>query len=404
MKRLEPARQQYAWGSTAAIPALLGVADDGAPWAEAWYGSHPAGPARVAGGDVLSTLIEAEPERLLGEDIIWRFGRRLPFLLKLIAPEQPLSLQVHPSQAQAAEGYALEEEAGIALDHPSRNYKDTNHKPEMVLALTRFQAVAGFRAPRRAVEVLAGLDSVLARRMRRTLRLNPTRYGIRQVFSDVVSASTRPTPEEISDLVAEIAARFEAGTSPSLRVDSNVLKMAVTFPGDPGIAAALLLNPVTLQPGEALFVPAGSVHAYISGLGVEVMASSDNVLRAGLTAKHIDVPEMLACVDYVAAPPVRPAPEYLSRATRAYYAPVDDFELMVTTVVAADGRLPVPGRGPRILLAVEGAMTLVTQADTQTLAQGEAVFVLAEPGLRVRPHQHRLSVEGEGTLVQADVP
>ena len=396
MKRLEPARQQYAWGSTAAIPALLGVADDGAPWAEAWYGSHPAGPARVAGGDVLSTLIEAEPERLLGEDIIWRFGRRLPFLLKLIAPEQPLSLQVHPSQAQAAEGYALEEEAGIALDHPSRNYKDTNHKPEMVLALTRFQAVAGFRAPRRAVEVLAGLDSVLARRMRRTLRLNPTRYGIRQVFSDVVSASTRPTPEEISDLVAEIAARFEAGTSPSLRVDSNVLKMAVTFPGDPGIAAALLLNPVTLQPGEALFVPAGSVHAYISGLGVEVMASSDNVLRAGLTAKHIDVPEMLACVDYVAAPPVRPAPEYLSRATRAYYAPVDDFELMVTTVVAADGRLPVPGRGPRILLAVEGAMTLVTQADTQTLAQGEAVFGGAA--------QHRLSVEGEGTLVQADVP
>ena len=232
--------------------------------------------------------------------------------------------------------------------------------------------------------------------MRRTLRLNPTRYGIRQVFSDVVSAATRPGPQEIDALVTEIAARFEAGTSPSLRVDSNAVKMADTFPGDPGIAAALLLNPVTLQPGEALFVPAGSVHAYISGLGVEVMASSDNVLRAGLSAKHIDVPEMLACVDYVAAPPVRPAPEYLSRATRAYYAPVDDFELMVTTVVAADGRLPVPGRGPRILLAVEGAMTLVTQADTQTLAQGEAVFVGAD--------ERSLSVEGEGTLVQADVP
>ena len=396
MRRLEPARQQYAWGSTSAIPELLGVADDGAPWAEAWSGSHPAGPARVTGGDALSELIDAEPERLLGEDIIWRFGRRLPFLLKLIAPERPLSLQVHPSQAQAAEGYALEEEAGIALDHPARNYKDTNHKPEMVLALTRFQAVAGFRAPRRAVEVLAGLDSILARRMRRTLRLNPTRYGIRQVFSDVVSAATRPSPEEIDELVAEISVRFEAGMSPSLRVDSNVLKMAGTFAGDPGIAAALLLNPVTLQPGEALFVPAGSVHAYISGLGVEVMASSDNVLRAGLTPKHIDVPEMLACVDYVAAPPVRPAPEYLSRATRAYYAPVDDFELMVTTVVAADGRLPVPGRGPRILLAVEGAMTLVTQADSQTLAQGEAVFIGAD--------ERSLSVEGEGTLIQADVP
>ena len=396
MKRLEPARQQYAWGSTTAIPALLGVADDGAPWAEAWYGSHPAGETQVCGDGPLSALIEAEPERLLGDDVIWRFGRRLPFLLKLIAPEQPLSLQVHPSQAQAAEGYAREDEAGIALDHPARNYKDTNHKPEMVLALTRFQAVAGFQAPRRAVEVLSGLDSPLARRMRRTLRLNPTRYGIRQVFSDVVSAATCPSPQEIDDLVTEIAARFEAGTSPSLRVDSNVLKMAATFPGDPGIAAALLLNPVTLQPGEALFVPAGSVHAYISGLGVEVMASSDNVLRAGLTTKHIDVPEMLACVDYVAAPPVRPAPEYLSRATRAYYAPVDDFELMVTTVVAADGRLPVPGRGPRILLSVEGAMTLVTQADSQTLAQGEAVFVGAD--------ERSLSVEGEGTLIQADVP
>lgn len=396
MKRLEPARQQYAWGSTTAIPALLGVEDDGTPWAEAWYGSHPAGPARIAEGDSLSALIEAEPERLLGEDIVRRFGPQLPFLLKLIAPEQPLSLQVHPSQEQAAEGYALEDEAGIAVDHPSRNYKDVNHKPEMVLALNRFQAVAGFRAPRRAVEVLAGLESPLARRMRRTLRINPTRYGIRQVFSEIVSASSRPSPEEIGDLVAEITVRFEAGTSPSLRVDSNVLKMAATFPGDPGIAAALLLNPVTLQPGEALFVPAGSVHAYISGLGVEVMASSDNVLRAGLTAKHIDVPEMLACVDYVAAPPVRPAPEYLSRATRAYYAPVDDFELMVTTVVVADGRLPVPGRGPRILLAVEGAMTLVTQADSQTLARGEALFVGAD--------ERSLSVEGAGTLIQADVP
>lgn len=396
MKRLEPARQRYTWGSTTAIPALLGKVGDGAPWAEAWYGSHQAGPARVTESESLSDLIGAEPERLLGRDIIRRFGRRLPFLLKLIAPEQPLSLQVHPSQAQAAEGYTLEDEAGIALDHPSRNYKDTNHKPEMVLALTRFQAVAGFRAPRRAVEVLSGLDGPLARRMRRPLRLNPTRYGIRQVFSDVVSASTRPSPEEVDELVTEIGARFEAGTSPSMRVDSNVLRMASTFPGDPGIAAALLLNPVTLQPGEALFVPAGSVHAYISGLGVEVMASSDNVLRAGLTAKHIDVPEMLACVDYVAAPPVRPAPEYLSRATRAYYAPVDDFELMVTTVVAADGRLPVPGRGPRILLAVKGAMTLVTQADSQTLAQGEAVFVGAD--------ERSLSVEGEGTLIQADVP
>ena len=396
MRRLEPARQQYAWGSTSAIPALLGRADDGAPWAEAWYGSHPAGPARVAEGAALSDLIDAEPERLLGEDIIWRFGRRLPFLLKLIAPEQPLSLQVHPSQAQAVEGYALEDEAGIALDHPSRNYKDANHKPEMVLALTRFQAVAGFRAPRRAVEVLAGLDSLLARRMRRTLRLNPTRFGIRQAFTELVSADTRPEASEMAELVAEISRRLAEGRSPSRRVDANVVEMARAFPHDPGIAAALLLNPVTLRRGEALFVPAGSVHAYISGLGVEIMASSDNVLRAGLTTKHVDVPAMLACVDYVAAPPVRPAPEYLSRATRAYYAPVDDFELLVTTVVPQDGRVPVPGRGPRILLGLEGTTTVTTPAGSAELTRGRALFVGAD--------ERTLAVEGEGEFAQADVP
>ena len=179
-------------------------------------------------------------------------------------------------------------------------------------------------------------------------------------------------------------------------MDANAVAMARTFPGDPGIAAALLLNPVTLRPGEALFVPAGSVHAYISGLGVEIMASSDNVLRAGLTTKHVDVPAMLACVDYVAAPPVRPAPEYLSHATRAYYAPVDDFELLVTDVVRADGRVQVPGRGPRIVLGLAGSVTVTTPSGQEVLARGQAVFVGAD--------ERTLAVEGQGTVVQADVP
>ena len=396
MESLEPARQCYDWGSSAAIPELLGVEPDSRPWAEAWYGTHPAGRTRLVHGGSLAGLIEADPERLLGEDVVRRFGPQLPYLLKIIAPERALSLQVHPSLEQAAEGYARENEAGIALDDPVRNYKDANHKPEMVLALTRFEAVAGFRAPRRAVEVLADLDSPLAKRMRRTLRLNPTRFGIRQVFTELVGAETRPQGEEIEALAAEIAARLEAGASPSRRVDANAVTMARAFPDDPGVAAALLLNPVTLQPGEALFVPAGCVHAYIGGLGVEIMASSDNVLRAGLTGKHIDVPEMLSCVDYVAAPPVRPAPEYLSRATRAYYAPVDDFELMVTTVVPEDGALQIPGRGPRILLAVEGTTTLTTGSGSCEMTRGSAVFVGAD--------ERSLAVEGRGALIQADVP
>ena len=397
MERLIGARQSYDWGSTAAIPELLGERSDGRPWAEQWYGSHASGPTGLMDrSGTLADLIAADPQRLLGEDVVRRFGSQLPFLLKLIAPEQALSLQVHPSMEQAIEGYRRENEAGLALDDPDRSYKDANHKPEMVLALTRYDAVAGFRAPRRAAEVLTGLDAVLAHRMRRTLRLNPTRFGIRQVFSELVSTGTRPTSAEIDELVCEIVARLERGGSPSRRADANAVLMARTCPGDPGVAAALLLNPVTLQPGEALFVPAGSVHAYISGLGVEIMASSDNVLRAGLTTKHVDVPSMLACVDYVAAPPVRPAPEYLSRATRAYYAPVDDFELLVTEVVPADGRVQVPGRGPRIALALEGATTITTPAGQAELERGQALFIGAD--------ERVLAVEGDGVVVQADVP
>ena len=396
MERLDGARQSYDWGSTTAIPEMLGLESDGAPWAEQWYGAHPAGPTRLADGRTLAALLASDPDRLLGEDVVRRFGPQLPFLLKVIAPDRALSLQVHPSLEQAVRGFERENAADVAPDSPVRSFKDSNHKPEMVLALTRFEAVAGFRAPRRAAEVLGGLDSPLARRMRRTLRLNPTRFGIRQAFTELVCADTRPEASEMAELVAEISRRLAEGRSPSRRVDANVVEMARAFPHDPGIAAALLLNPVTLRRGEALFVPAGSVHAYISGLGVEIMASSDNVLRAGLTTKHVDVPAMLACVDYVAAPPVRPAPEYLSRATRAYYAPVDDFELLVTTVVPQDGRVPVPGRGPRILLGLEGTTTVTTPAGSAELTRGRALFVGAD--------ERTLAVEGEGEFVQADVP
>ncbi|QQM66989.1 mannose-6-phosphate isomerase, class I [Actinomyces weissii] len=396
MERLIPARRRYDWGSLSSLPRLLGVEPDGQPWAELWFGTHPAGQSRLADGRTLGELVSSAPERYLGADVVRRFEGQLPFLLKLIAPARSLSLQVHPSLERAAEGFAAEEAAGVPLDSPVRSFKDANHKPEMVLALEQFEAVAGFRAPRRAAEVLAGLESPVARRMRRTLRLNPTRYGIRTAFTELVSAQTRPTPEDLAALVEEIRLRLERGEAPSVRAYSNVVAMARDFPADPGVAASLLLNPVTLRPGEALFIPAGSVHAYVSGLGVEVMASSDNVLRAGLTAKHVDVPTMLTCVDYVAAPPVRPAPEYLSRTTRAYYAPVEDFELLLTEVEPADGLVPVPGRGARLLLVASGRLRVSTSVGALTLSQGQGAFVGDdEKGLRV---------QGAGQLVQVDVP
>jgi mannose-6-phosphate isomerase len=403
MQRLTGIERNYAWGSFEAIQRLLGKSPTDRRVAELWFGAHPDAPALLADAEDgsaprdLRSLIEADPEGCLGEDVVSRFGPRLPYLLKLIAPAKPLSLQVHPSLERAQEKFAEENATGIAMDDPRRNYRDPNHKPEMVFALNTFEAVCGFRAPRRAAELLADLDAPLARRLRDLLHAEPTAVGVRWAFTSLLDPSTRPTPGEVQELVAACAARLDRG-SPSPRADSTVVHLAKDFPGDPGVISTLLLNPVTLQPGDSLFIPAGGVHAYLHGLGVEIMASSDNVLRAGLTEKHIDVDEMLDCVDYVAAPPIRPAPEIFHGATRVYYAPVDDFELSMTDLTDENGEPhhPLPGRGPRILLCLDGELEISSTSETLTLRRGEAIFVRADEG--------RLTGHGRGRIVQADVP
>ncbi|WP_149203049.1 mannose-6-phosphate isomerase, class I [Actinotalea subterranea] len=398
MHVLTPHLQHYAWGSTDAIPDLLGLTRTGAPVAECWMGAHPSGPSGVGtnpGLRTLDRLIAADPEGALGDDVVARFGTTLPYLLKVIAADGPLSLQVHPNIERARVGFELEEAAGIPVDAPHRNYRDRNHKPELVYALTPFEALCGFRAPRRAAELLAGLDAPLTRSLARVLRAAPSYEGIRTAFRQLLEPETRPSAEAVAEVVEACRRRLLDG-SPSPRVDRTVVLLAETYPGDPGVVTSLLLNPVTLEPGDAMFVPAGGVHAYLRGVGVEIMASSDNVLRAGLTSKHVDITELLANVDYVAAPPIRIAPEIFHGATRVFYAPVDDFELSVTTVDDAD-RHPLPGRGPRILLCLDGELTITAAGDGGiTLKRGESAFASALDG--------PLSVWGRGSLVQADVP
>jgi mannose-6-phosphate isomerase len=255
--------------------------------------------------------------------------------------------------------------------------------------------MCGFRAPRRAAELLEGLDAPLAKELHDVLVAQPTAAGIEAAFTRLLRPETRPDTAAVQGVVDACAARLEAG-SPSPRADRTVVRLARSYPGDPGIVTSLLLNPVTLHPGDALFVPAGGVHAYLQGLGVEIMASSDNVLRAGLTPKHVDVDELLRNVDYVAAPPIRIAPERFHGATRVFYAPVDDFELSVTELID-DDRHPLPGRGPRILLCLEGGMTVTAgSGESLALVRGQAAFVPASDGA--------LTVQGQGRLVQADVP
>ncbi|PMC74817.1 mannose-6-phosphate isomerase, class I [Brachybacterium sp. UMB0905] len=399
MWQIDSRIQHYAWGSRTAIPQMLGATADGRPWAEAWYGAHPAAPSTVPDGRTLDEVIAQDPQGRLGEVTARAFDERLPYLLKIIAPEQPLSLQVHPSREHAVESFAAERAAGLPLDSPLRNYRDDNHKPEMLVALTDFTALCGFRTPRRAASMLQGLGTELTDRLHRLLLESPNAHGMRAAFRALITGPVRPDPAVVTEVVAACRERLEQGRSPSPRIDRIVSFLAEHHPGDPGVVAALLLNPVSLQPGEALFVPDGTLHAYLRGTGLEIMASSDNVLRAGLTRKKVDAEEMLQCVSVAAAPPMRVAPEHQNETTDAFYAPVDDFELSLTTLEgpAADGSLHrVPGSGPRIVLGLEGVLTVEAGGAEHELGPGQAVFVGADEGpLRARGH---------GRLAQASVP
>jgi mannose-6-phosphate isomerase len=383
--RLTNPTQPYAWGSITAIPDLLGLPATAEPVAESWMGAHPSAPSRLTSPDGL------------GPEVVARFGTTLPYLLKVLAAERPLSLQVHPDIEQARRGFAAEEAAGIPVDAPHRSYRDSNHKPELVYALTPFDALCGFRAPRRAAQLLKGLDAPLARRLHGLLTAQPSAEGTRAAFTQLLQPATRPDPAEVRAVARACAARL-AGGSPWPKADRTLGLLAEAYPGDPGAVTSLLLNPVTLQPGEAMFIPAGGVHAYLQGLAIEIMASSDNVLRAGLTPKHVDVDELLRTVDYAAAPPIRIAPEVFHGATRVYCVPVDDFELSVTAV-QDEVVHPLPGRGPRILLCLDGELTISSPEVPGTgiaLGKGESLFAPASDG--------RLTARGSGTVVQADVP
>ena len=428
MERLQGRSRDYAWGSRGGIPGLFGYGPAEGPLAEVWLGAHPDDPARLGcgeedplfdlaqlypssvansavsgdasgrGGDqlpgtpaTLENLIAADPDGVLGEEIAYRHGAQLPYLLKLIAPCEPLSLQVHPSLEQAREGFAAEEAAGIARTAPNRNYRDRNHKPELAYALTRFEALVGFRAPRRIAAVIRDLDTPLTDELRRIV----LHEGVRSAFCFLLDPQTRPGEAAVREVIRACRGRGPED-SPSRRADAAVIALGSRYPGDPGVVASLLMNPVTLQPGEALFIPAGTVHAYRSGVAVEVMAASDNVLRAGLTAKYIDVPELLRIVRADAAPPVRIAPEWNSRTTATFYAPVDDFELSVVTLRDANAWARQPGVGPRTLVCLEGGVQAEARGERLSMNTGQAIFIPASDG--------RLSVRGFGKLVIAGVP
>ncbi|WP_149548929.1 mannose-6-phosphate isomerase, class I [Streptomyces marokkonensis] len=381
MDRLDNTIRPYAWGSTTAIPRLLGTEPTGEPQAEMWMGAHPGAPSRTGRGTLVE-VIDTDPERELGPDSVARFGPRLPFLLKLLAAGAPLSLQVHPDLAQAKEGYADEESRGVPVTAPHRNYKDANHKPELVCALTEFDGLCGFRDPLRTAELLDGLAVDSLKPYVDLLHAHPEEAALREVLTAILTAD----PEEMARTVTETAAacdRLGGDYAPYADIAHH-------YPGDPGVIAALLLNHVRLQPGEALFLGAGVPHAYLNGLGVEIMANSDNVLRCGLTPKHVDVPELLRIVRFEAGDPGVLRPEAGPDGEEVYETPIDEFRLSRYVLPEGGATHDLTLTTPQILLCTAGSV----RAGEHALDPGRSVFV---------PAGEQAEVSGTGTLFRATV-
>ena len=333
MDLLRPVVRPYPWGSRTAIAELQGrpVPAPG-PEAELWMGAHPSAPSGV-GPDAgwptaLDAVIAADPDRELGPDCASRFGGRLPFLLKVLSAERALSIQVHPSRAQAQAGFLADDERGLAPDDPARNYVDDWPKPELLYALTPFEVVAGLRAPADAADLLRALAvdqlqpltaqlsaatgaSAMADALASVLEWRGDDRGRAELVAAVLAACARLSS---AGSAAGSVAGSGAGSAVGPAVGSGVgryadacaaaVRVAADHPGDLGIVALLLMRHVVLQPGQAVFMPAGGLHAYLRGTGIELLANSDNVVRAGLTGKHIDVPELLKLLDPVVSVPV----------------------------------------------------------------------------------------------------
>ncbi|MBF6228133.1 mannose-6-phosphate isomerase, class I [Nocardia abscessus] len=381
MHELVGALRSYAWGSRTALAQLCGRPVPSAhPEAELWFGAHPADPAYVQIGDRTTSLLElvaADPDRELGSAAA-KFDAKLPFLLKVLAAEEPLSLQAHPSTEQARAGFDRENRAKVPLDSPLRNYRDDNHKPELVVALDRFEALAGFREPHRTVALLRALAVDSLHSYCELLAAQPDSAGLRTLFTTWITLPQHVLatllPAVLDGCVRYLSGKGAREFTAEAR---TTLELAEAYPGDAGVLAALLLNRVTLEPGQGLFLAAGNLHAYLRGLGVEIMANSDNVLRGGLTPKHVDVPELLRVLDFepIGLPVVLPEPA--GDGSVRYRTPAPEFALRRFDLVAGSARVPLTAAGPGIVLCTAGRVRLFQNGSALELTRGRAAWISA---------------------------
>ncbi|AJK68169.1 mannose-6-phosphate isomerase, class I [Corynebacterium marinum] len=366
MQKLTGTLRSYPWGSRTLIPELRGLPSPSTrPEAELWFGAHPVGSSTIQ-DRALTDIIAADPVAALGSRVYGQYGDNLPFLLKILAAAEPLSLQAHPSAEQAREGFERENRLGIPLNAGNRNYRDPRHKPELVVALTDFHAMVGFRPLDQTLELFAVLACPELDRYLTILDPAAETDSLRGLFTTWITIPSAARRQLIDAVVAAARNRPACGDWIS-GVLSTVLELQERYPGDIGVLGALLLNHLQLSPGEALYLDAGHLHAYVSGLGVEVMANSDNVLRGGLTSKYVDVPELVRILDFTSLsdPVVTPV-------DGEYVVPAGEFRLLHSRLTAGE-ELLVDHDGPSIALCTSGTVTL---GDLE-LSPGEAVWIPA---------------------------
>ena len=381
MRRLHNTSRDYDWGSSDDIPRFLRESAGDRPVAEVWMGTHPLGASTVVtdGGEVSLATLTGE----------------LPFMLKLLAASRPLSIQVHPNAQQAEAGFAAEEQAGVPIESPHRVYRDAHHKPEMVYALTTFDTLVGFRPTAEILRILTAIESPLAQSLAESLNARPGFSGIVRVVETLLD--DKPEVGEVERIVASCRDLAAQGIDIK-RAYETAVEIAEHHPGDVGVVMSLLLNRLTLQPGEAAFLGAGIIHAHLRGMCLEVMVSSDNVLRAGLTTKHLDPVGLVGCLDKGMSRLARVTPEQFGFSTHVFSPAVEEFALAVTQCSPAepDGAI-LPVSPHRIVVCTGGEVDLVNElGERVTLRRGESVYADASDGV--------LRGVGTGELAQAYTP
>lgn len=395
--KLKNTIQTYAWGSCTAIPELMGKPTPSkTPQAELWMGAHPKAPSRAFYQNrwvPLTELIEHYPREILGESVMNSFGKNLPYLFKVLAADRPLSIQAHPDRIQAKIGFERENRLQIPMDAFNRNYRDDNHKPECICALTPFWALNGFRPALEILEILEAYFPGGFNMEKKILKYGNSRDGLKAFFQHLMTMDEKSK----TSLIDNVVALAEKISSPPPMVEW-VIRLHQEYPGDIGLLSPLFLNLICLEPGQAMYLPAGELHAYLRGTAIELMANSDNVLRGGLTGKHIDVPELINILTFNSRRINCLTPRAISPSEGVYDSISEEFMLSRIRVDEKIVHESGLNRSVEILLCTEGRALIspLEAFEEISVARGDSVLVPAAV--------KKYSIKGDAVFYKAFVP